>query len=166
VLIAYCTASARHVVDSGAFDQRIERRYPVVAGLVRDATAPTSVIFSAQHSGSIRYYGTRVTLHFSHLDAAWLDRAVEWLAAHGAHPYALLDYWEVPQFREQFAGQRHVALLDRPPLVTYRGGYPVYLFDLAPPSGEPRPTTTFVDRFDNPRFPEPVDMPAFGFTRR
>ena len=163
-VILACATSVRAVVESGAFDQRIERRYPIVAGLVRGSTAPSSVIFSAQHSGSLRYYGGRVTLHFSHLHPEWLDRSVAWLAARGAHPYALLDYWEVPQFRQHFAGQQALALLDRPPLVAYRGGYPVYLFDLAPGAGEPE-TVTVVDRYDNPRFPEPVEMPAFTFAR-
>jgi hypothetical protein len=165
VIVLHCVTSVRAVVDSGAFDQRIERRYPIVAGLVRDWTAPTSVIFSAQHSGSIRYYGGRVTLHFSHLQHDWLDRSVGWLVDRGAHPYALLDYWEVPQFRELFAGQQTLAMLDRPPRVAYRGGYPVYLFDLAPSAGEPAKTVTIVDTYDGPRFPEPVEMPPFAFRR-
>ena len=34
-----------------------DRRYVAVARLVRDATPTNSIIFSAQHSGSVRYYG-------------------------------------------------------------------------------------------------------------
>jgi 4-amino-4-deoxy-L-arabinose transferase-like glycosyltransferase len=163
-VVASSANSARAVVAYGAFDQRTERRYPIVAGIVRERTPPTSVIFASQHSGSIRYYGGRVTLHHAVLDEAWLDRAIDWLVEHGAHPYALLDEWEVPLFRERFAGQQRVAMLETP-LVDYVGGYHVYLFDLAPPVGPPKRAEVIIDTFDNPRFPLPVEMPAFGFRR-
>jgi hypothetical protein len=164
-VVVYCASSVRAVVNSGAFDQRIERRYPVVASLVRERTAPTSVIFAAQHSGSARYYGGRVTLHYDQLDGAWLDRAVTWLDEHGAHSYALLDYWEVPDFKRHFAGQHRLVALDAPVLI-YRGGYQVYLYDLLRTSdARADPVLIVRDGFDGPRFPLPVDMPQFSFRR-
>jgi len=164
-VIAYGANSVRALVESGGFDQRPEYRYPAVAALVRRHTAPTSVIYAAQHSGSIRYYGGRVTLNFVELNAAWLDRSIDWLAEHGAHPYALLDYWEVPQFKQQFPGARRLAQLDAPPIVAYRGIYPVYLYDLLRAPDDVTPPVTVVDRYDGPRFPLPIEMPQFGFRR-
>ncbi len=62
------------------------RHYPSVGRLARDTTEPNSVILSVLHSGSARYYGGCVTLRYDILDPQWLDRAVTWLADHGAHP--------------------------------------------------------------------------------
>src|SRR5262249_26383346 len=83
--------------DRFTFDQwRGEARYVTVARMVRTATDRNSVIVSMQQSGSVRYYGGRMTLRYDWLNERWLDRARDWLIAHGAHPYALLDEWEVP----------------------------------------------------------------------
>ena len=53
-----------------------EHRYVSIAKMVEQATDPSAVIFTGQHSGPIRYYAGRTTIRFDLLDQAWLDRAV------------------------------------------------------------------------------------------
>ena len=67
-----------------------------------------------QHSGSIRHYSGRPTLRYDSLDPEWLDRAIAHLRSAGYEPYLLLEKFEVPIFRERFAAQKSVALLDAP----------------------------------------------------
>jgi hypothetical protein len=75
-----------------------------------------------QHSGSLRYHSGRLTMRWDALDPAWLDRAVQHLQDRGIAVYALLEYWEEPQFRDRFKDQRLIAQLDRGPSATGRGG--------------------------------------------
>jgi hypothetical protein len=77
---------------------------------------------SAQHSGSIRYYAGRMTLRWDVGDPAWLDRTVEWLAAHGHHPYFVLEAQEVDALRARSDPTDMSARLDWPPMVSFRGG--------------------------------------------
>ncbi|HKW02700.1 MAG TPA: glycosyltransferase family 39 protein [Vicinamibacterales bacterium] len=107
-----------------------ESRYAAVAGIVRGVTEPQSIIFSMQHSGSIRYYSGRQTLNFVNLEDEWLDRAVAWLNEHGAHPYAALEEWEVAEFKRRFARDNAAGRLEMSPMFVYQGGATVYLYDL------------------------------------
>jgi hypothetical protein len=138
----------RLAVERSAFEMRLaDSRYPSAARIVRDVTEPTSVIFSMQHSGSLRYYAGRLTLQYPNLDHDWLDRSVAWLEAQGVHAYALLEDWELPDFTSRFAGQRTLSRLDVP-LRTYRGPWTIYLYDLTRSvgSGAGRPVVeTFRD---------------------
>jgi hypothetical protein len=112
---------------------RGERRNISVAQLARRVTESNSVILSYIHSGSVRYYGGRMTMTYMWLDEKWLDGAVEWLNAHGVHTYALLEPWEMPRFRQQFAGARRLAALERPPIAIYDVGAKLMIFDLSEP---------------------------------
>jgi hypothetical protein len=119
----------------GAFTVwRNERASVLVAKRVREITEPHAVVLSMFHSGSVRYYGGRMTMRYDLLDQQWLDRAIAWLSARGAHPYLLVNDWEIPQFVARFPSQQSVALIRRPPLFTFeRAG--MFLFDLAPADG-------------------------------
>jgi hypothetical protein len=108
------------------------------AQAVQSLTEPNSVILTLLHSGTVRYYGGRVTMRYDILEGEWLDQAVAWLTARGVHVYALLDdagvddhRSEVEYFRRRFSGQRTVDLLNAPPVFTYRGTRPVFLFALS-----------------------------------
>jgi len=107
-----------------------ERRYLAVDRLVAAAAAPRSVVFSIQHSGSLRYYGGLTTLRFDNLDAGSLDEAVAWLTSRGVHAYLLAEEWEVPMFRERFEGQAVLSRLATP-LIVYTGTLNTRLYDLA-----------------------------------
>jgi hypothetical protein len=116
----------------GVFDVwRGERRYPSAARQVRARTPPNSLFLSMSHSGSMRYYGGRMTMRYDTLPEYWLDRATAWLTDHGVHPYLLIDQTELSAVRKRFAGERTAAVLDRAPAFIYQGQQPVLLYDLA-----------------------------------
>jgi hypothetical protein len=132
LLLAVGLRTWRVAVESSAFDIKAgESKYAAVGAAVRTRTSADAVIFSEQHSGSIRYYAGRMTLTYNNFDPEWLDRSVAWLDAHDAHPYAVLEEWEVKDFREHFAGRSAIGRLTMNPVLEYRGtGAPIYLFDL------------------------------------
>ena len=104
----------------GAFDLwRSDREFVAAALATRETLSQTSVVFSQLHSGSVRYYGGRMTIDYVWMDAAWLDRAIAWLDAHGAPSYALLSRDEVRDFKTRFSGSANVARLDGPPVFKF-----------------------------------------------
>jgi hypothetical protein len=103
-------------------EARGEAKYVEVAKVVDAITSPDDVIISAQHSGSIRYYAGRLTLRWDYVDLNWLDRTVDWLEAHGHHPYLVLEDPEIQTIRTKFLYTSAVARLDWAPIVTFRGG--------------------------------------------
>jgi hypothetical protein len=154
----------------GAADRNVfnlwkeERRYVTVARHVRSMTDRTSAIFSMQHSGSIRYYGGRVSVRYDAMDRRWVDRAVEWLAERGVRSYLLLDDWEIPVAAEAMAGQRAAERLKDPPLLHYRGTSQVYLFALSEPRDPLVPTVSVVDTYEDTRSATPVTLVPLDLT--
>lgn len=132
--------------DNGGFDPSIERRYADAASMAAAHTERDALMLSMQHSGSVRYYGARMSLRYDWLDPAWLDRSVAWLAARGHPVYALLDASEVDTVRRRFAGQTSAGGFDAP-IGVYRGAGVVYLFDLTRPLAEHPATVIVVDSF-------------------
>lgn len=134
-----------------------ERRYATIAELVARVTDPSAVVFTTAHAGTLRYYGGRLTVRFDVLDPAWLDRAIEWLAAQGRHPYILVEDWELREFEQRFReGNRHGRLVTPPVLVyeAYHIGGRVYLFDpLNPAAATWHPVPI---RDPRPRCPRPA----------
>jgi hypothetical protein len=148
--------------QSGAFvSWRSERASVLVARETRRVTPANSVIFSMLHSGSVRYYGGRMSLRYDFLDSDWLDRAIDWLQARGVHPYLLVNDWEVPRIRQRFRTQRSVQLLDRSPMFTYDSAATIFLFDLAPADSSDRVSATLPDVTEQTRDAEPVTMPPW-----
>jgi hypothetical protein len=137
-----------------------DRRYATVAKLVRDATPPNSMIFSAQHSGSVRYYGGRMSLRYDWLSERWLDRSVAWLNEHGVRPYFLLDEGEIQEFRRRFEGQNVLGRLDLAHVWEYHSSPNVFLFDPLEP-GRPGEKVAIFTPADvtMPSCPEPVTAP-------
>ncbi len=111
-------SDGRNVLDLGGSEQKFAD-----VGRFVDATLPANaVIYAQQHGGNVRFYSNRLTLRFDILDPDWLDRSIEHLRGAGYVPYFLLEEWEVTQFRQQFAGQRSLALLERQPLAVTLDG--------------------------------------------
>jgi hypothetical protein len=81
------TAAERSAFDIG----RWERRYIDVARFVSGHSDPAAVVIALQHTGTLRMYAGRLTLRFDQLDPAWLDRAVQFLAENGRHPFIVLE---------------------------------------------------------------------------
>lgn len=132
VILALLDRSVRLGVKEEAFNHwHGESRYVVTAHLVRDLTDQNSVVLSGQHSGSLRYYSGRMTLTFFAMNRKWLDRTVDWLEAQGLHPYALLDDWEVVDFKNHFTGAEKLTRLDGPPIMAYLTAGTTRLYDLS-----------------------------------
>lgn len=138
-----------------AFDwERVERKFPAIGLALRRLTPPNAVVFSMQHTGAIRYYSGRTTIAYPSLDPLWLDRAVQWLAANGAHSYAVLESWEVTEFRGRFAAANSVGRLAMTPIAAYKDP-DIYVYDLLKPMGARDGVEIITDR-DVPSCPEPA----------
>ena len=139
ILVAVGAHNLYYASTHGAFPSgEGDHRYVSIAKMVEQATDPSAVIFTGQHSGPIRYYAGRTIVRFDLLDPAWLDRAVRWLTQPGRRPYFLLEEWEVTAFQERFAASNALGAIALAPIVDYRApGVPgrVYLFDPAQPEG-------------------------------
>jgi hypothetical protein len=162
-VLALGVLSVVAVARFGAFDVwRGARRYPSVALQVRARTPPKSIFLSMEHSGSMRYYGGRMTMRYDTLPGHWLDEATDWFVRHGVHPYLLIDRAELSTVRTRFAGQRTAAVLDRAPYFAYEGQQPVLLYDLtADTTGPPRSgSTTYRETFEGLRSVRPAPAPV------
>ena len=123
VLMGICATNPLRANRRGTFDAaRGEAKYVEVARAVESLTSPDAVVIAMQHSGSLRYYAGRLTLRWDYVDPSWLDRVVEWLAAHGHHPYLLLEEAEIAELRTKHGPVSAVGRLDWEPLVSFRGG--------------------------------------------
>lgn len=112
-----------------------EQKYADVGRYLAEHLPPGAIVLALQHSGSIRYYSGLLTLRYESLDGSWLDRAIDYLKASGRQPYIVLEGWEVPRFRAQFAGQQYTSTLDRAPLAAH--SRVVYLYNVEADSAEP-----------------------------
>lgn len=120
-----------------------EQKYADVGRYLARELPPETVVISGLHSGSIRLYAHLRTLRVDSLDGPWLDRAIDHLKSHGPSPYIVLEGSEIPNFRERFANQKAVALVDRPAVAVHSRH--VYVFSTDPVrSAEPQviPHTT------------------------
>ena len=138
-----------------------ERRFVSAAELVRDHTEPNSAIFTFVHSGSVRYYGERMTVRYDKFAPEWLDPAVAFLMQHGAHPYLLVEDWELGIWKERFEKTSALGRMDMG--VVFELSWPthMWLFDLARPKSA---TWPFIDGFYRPRPPRtplPAPPPVF-----
>jgi hypothetical protein len=109
VFVAVCAAA--FAVRSGAFLQREgvprlmdrESRYPDTAERVARLTPMSSVVFAAQHSGSLRHYANRVTLRWDLLRPEDLTPVLAALKARSLAAFVVLEGDEQPRFRTRFA---------------------------------------------------------------
>ena len=128
------------------------RRYAVAAALTRRVTEPNSVVITLNHSGSVRYYGARVTVNFANMaEGGPMDDFLDWLQKNGVRTYATLEDWEVKEFAKRFPDAAHLAAFDRPPLAVFNNPGRLLVYDLAPGRRTP---------------PEPVIVDGFNIGRR
>jgi hypothetical protein len=118
VIVALGVSNIVQASRRDVFQQRQAARHDAPIGtLVMKHTPPNSVLLTMERSGSMRYYGGRVTLRYDLLDREWLDRAVAWLAARGVRVYAVLDRRQAEEVKARFSTQRTAAAFDRPFLI-------------------------------------------------
>jgi hypothetical protein len=129
-------ASELDVLGIGAGEQK----YADVGRYLAAKLPADAVVIAMQHSGSIRHYSGRPTLRYDSLDPDWLDRAIAHLRSAGQEPYLLLETFELPLFRERFAGQKSVAIVDAPPVALHvRSDVRLYRTDGVSPPETPDP---------------------------
>jgi len=119
------TASARGVFQLPA----LEARFRATGRFVADRLPERAVVLSVWQSGSVRYYGGRLSILFDQIDPAWLDRALSFLAEQGRLPYLVLETWEEPAFKARFQSQSPYGALDWPPMAQV--GTEVRIYDPA-----------------------------------
>jgi hypothetical protein len=107
---------------------RDERRFIVTGRFAGDALPPDALVFTIWQSGSVRYYGNRLTVVWDALEPAELDPAIEALAARGRDAVLVLDAFEREMFRTRFAGASRYADLDWPPLARIGQSVTVWRF--------------------------------------
>ncbi len=162
-------AGWRHGAREGAFNAwESDRRFIALADIVRERTPPNSAVLAMIHSGSLRYYGGRMTIRYDILDPDWLDRGVAWLTERGVHVYLLLEEWEMKPFADRFAGQELAARIKSAPIVEYRHHEKVRLFDLSSPPPDHASVTPFVATrpyLETLRSRVPAPAPTLVFSR-
>jgi hypothetical protein len=95
--------------------ERLEARYTRAGEFVDRRLPGHAIVITSWQSGSVRFYSGRRTLQWDGLDAAWLDRAIEYVRSRGLEPYLLFERWEEPIFRRRFGASAYGAL-DWPPM--------------------------------------------------
>jgi hypothetical protein len=80
-----------------------EARYTEVAEHLSARTAANAIVLAAQHSGSIRHYGPRMTLRWDLLRAEDFEPLMRALAEHGHPVYVVLEGTEQRRFMDGFA---------------------------------------------------------------
>ena len=108
-----------------------DRRFALVGEFVRDELPQNVILLSMQHSGSVRYYSSRLSLRWDLLDPEWLEPGLMFLRAKGYRPLLLLEEWEKPLFTRRFAAHTKLAALDWQPVATYSGEIRTDIFDPA-----------------------------------
>jgi hypothetical protein len=156
LVAASCLQAWYHIASHGFFEiGKSDTKFEVAGRIVARAVPPNGVVMTMQHSGSIRYYGGRLTMRYDQLDEEWLDRAVEWLSSQGVGTYAFIEDWEVPEFHRNFPEQR-LGKLGMKPVIEYRNASAVmFLYDLNRPVSETE-TEIIVETFDGPRCMSPA----------
>ena len=114
----------------GAFGMReSERRYADVGHYVAANFGPQAVFLTMQHSGTIRYYGGRMTVRWDSIDPDWLDRAPAILRNVGYDPYILVEAGEAVEMRERLGTRTRLGALDWKPIVVLNGSNKVMIYD-------------------------------------
>jgi hypothetical protein len=106
----------------------VERRYVDVGRFIARATPADAVFVAGVHSGSIRYYAGRLTLHYPRLRQGSLDLAIDTFARHGRAVYFVLEDGERAEFSSRFSASRFGAL-DWPAAFRTREGTGISIWD-------------------------------------
>jgi hypothetical protein len=118
-----------YATDAGTFRSwKHERRYIDAGRLVNRRLEPNAILYSGQHSGSLRYYGHRLTVRWQSFDPTWFDRSIQILKDMGYKPYIVVEDGEREDFRQALGGSRY-GQLDWPPLLEIENQPKVSVYD-------------------------------------
>jgi len=110
VLVGICLVACAWA--GRAIDRRLlltkegDARYKAAGEFVAAMSPMNTLVLAMQHSGTIRYYGNRLTVRYDWLNGDDFDRAIEWMRAQRRGPLIVLEDWEEKPFRERFVDQR------------------------------------------------------------
>jgi hypothetical protein len=132
-----------------------DRRYADVGEFVSTSLPENAVVFTQQHSGTIRHYGGRLTLRYDLLDSAWASRAAGEVERLGLHPYLVIDDWEIPHVQKHF-GRPADQRLPWPYVARMRDNGGVTIYDMATGASPGAPVA--LERGLAPRYsgPKPI----------
>lgn len=110
-----------------------QRRYSDVGEYVRTTLPKEAAFLTMEHSGTIRFYGGRLTLRHDLMEKEWVQKAPAEMQRRGYKPYLVAEDWEYPQVRMQF-GIAPGAPLPWPVIGRMRDRGGVTIFDLSGPA--------------------------------
>jgi hypothetical protein len=119
------TARARFAFEL----HKSEATFRIVGEYIGRALPPKAVVLTIWHSGSVRYYGHRLSIVWDGFPPGDFDRTVAFLGQHGFEPYLLLEASEDPRFRARVGAASVFSALDWPPAAMF--GREVRLYRLA-----------------------------------
>ena len=106
------TAAARGVFGLWQFERRFRDAGEYVAARLPEQ----AVVLTIWESGSVRYYGKRLTILPDQIDPAWFDRVLAFLDEIGRPPFLLFETAEEPAFKQRFQASSRFGALDWPPM--------------------------------------------------
>ena len=131
-----------------------EYRYAEVGDFINRALPGNAVVFALQHSGSIRFYGGRLTLRYDFV-GEHPERAAADLERLELHPYLAIDDFEIPQVYREF-GLPTDRPLPWPTAARMRESGGVTIYDLATHPQVTSPVA--IERGGSPRYAAPKEM--------
>jgi 4-amino-4-deoxy-L-arabinose transferase-like glycosyltransferase len=93
-----------------------ERRFQLAGEYVDSHLPQNAIVFTAQESGSVRFYSNRVTMTWRALTPEALDQALAFARSHGYRPYFLIETEEQQEFVDRFSARTPVGGLGWPPI--------------------------------------------------
>ena len=130
LIVPLSIARVQFARDAGAFvSWKLESRYAEVGRYVATHLPRNAVLYSYQQSGSLRFYGDRLTLCVEFLEPGWLDRSTGVMRDLGYTPYLVFEEPEAQYIREKFGPYSSLGKLDWKPLVEFTTSPPVRIYD-------------------------------------
>lgn len=121
----------RQAAELGVFAVRRDLIRYEMAGKFAGSRLPRAAFVAGEHSGSLWYYTGQPIVRWDLIPPESLDRTLEDLRARGLTPHLVLEAWEVPQFRQRFAGASAIGALDWPATAEVRHRIRVRIFSVA-----------------------------------
>lgn len=146
-----------YALGQGVFGplQNSERRYADVGDFVNRTLPDNAVVFAMQHSGTVRFYGGRLTLRYDFLNPARDPDAPAALERLGFHPYLVIDDWEAPDVQKRFKLSGDLSL-PWPFVARMRENGGVTIYDLATTRPNITPVALSPDRAPVYSAPKPL----------
>jgi Dolichyl-phosphate-mannose-protein mannosyltransferase len=127
VVIAVVIFNIHTAADRGVLGFReSERRFADNGSYIAGRLPDRAVVLTTWESGSVRFYGHRLSIMWDSLDPGWLDRTISFLQRVGRPPYLLFEPAEEQQFRDRFTPANRYGALDWPPMAQLPFGVRLY----------------------------------------